>query len=289
METIMKMETMVKLGISTLERLIDILLEFIINYSFQVIGATIIFIIGLMIARWASKFVIKLCEKKGIEITLRKFLSDVIKVLILIFVTIICLGKFGISVAPFIATLGAVTLGISLALQGLFANYAAGLIIILTRPFVVGNTIAIKNNTGVVEEVKLVSTILSTEDGEQITIPNKHIIGEILYNSFAYKVVESSVSISYGNDPEKAIAMVREVLNEHSQIPSDPGPQIGIQKFADSGIDLGLRYWIPTKKYYQIQYDINLSIFRALKEARISIPFPQRDVHIISDTPTKVS
>ena len=289
METIMKMETVVKLGVSTLEQLIDILLEFIVSYSFQVIGAIIILVIGIMIARWASKIVIKLCEKKEIDITLRKFLSDVIKILILVFVAIICLGKFGISVAPFIATLGAITLGISLALQGLFANYAAGLIIILTRPFVIGNTIAINNITGVVEEVKLVATILSSEDGEQITVPNKHIIGEILYNSFAYKVVESSVGISYANDPEKAIAIVREVMKKHSQISSDPAPQIGIQEFADSSINIGLRYWTPTKKYYQTQYDVNLSVFRALKKEHISIPFPQRDVHIFPDSSAKVS
>ena len=286
---IMDMDALVEIGISSLARLIDILLEFFVNYSFQVVGAIIILIIGLLIARWASKFVIRLCETKGIDVTLRKFLADVVKILIIIFVLIICLGKFGITVSPFIAALGAVALGVSLALQGLYSNYAAGLIIIVTRPFVVGNTIAVKGTFGVVEEVKLVATILSTEDGERITIPNKHILGEILYNSFAYRVVESSVLISYNSNPETAIEIVKNVLKRYSQIPSDPRPQFGIQKFADSGIEIGIRYWVPTKQYFQTQYDVNLSLYQALREGEITIPYPQHDVHIVSGANGKPS
>ena len=146
---------------------------------------------------WASRFVVKLCEKKQVDVTLRVFIGNIVKILIVIFVLIISLGKFGITVSPFIATLGAVALGLSLAIQGVFANFAAGIIIILTRPFVVGNTIVIKDTSGIVHEVKLATTILSTEDGERITVPNKHFLGEILYNSFAFKVVEAVVGISY--------------------------------------------------------------------------------------------
>ena len=283
------MEPFVDIGISSLGRLIDVLLEFFVNYSFQVVGAIITLIIGLLIAKWASRFIIRLCERKGIDITLRKFLADIVKILIIVFVLIICLGKFGITVSPFIAALGAVALGVSLALQGLYSNYAAGLIIIITRPFVVGNTISVQDTSGIVEEVKLVATILSTEDGERITIPNKHILGEILYNSFAFKVVESNVLISYRNNPEIAIDIVRNVIKQYTEIPSDPGAQIGIRRFAESGFEIGMRYWVPTKKYYQTQYDVNLSIYRALKEAKITIPFPQRDVHLIKTEEAKHS
>ena len=281
------MESFLEIGFSSLIRLIEIILEFLVNYSFQVVGAIITLFFGLIIAKWASKFVLRLCEKKGIDITLKKFLTDLVKILIIIFVVIICLGKFGISVAPFIATLGAVTLGISLALQGLLSNYAAGLLIIFTRPFIVGNTISVKNNSGVVEKIKLVATILSTEDGEQITIPNKHIIGEIFYNSFAYKVVESSVLISYEDDPIKAINLIQKIIESYAEIAKEPPPLIGIEEFADSGISLGLRYWVPTKKFFQIQYDVNLAIFRTFEEHNISIPFPQRDIHLISRTNEK--
>jgi small conductance mechanosensitive channel len=168
-------------------------------------------------ARWLSKAIIKLCEKRKMDITLSKFLGNFVKILVLVFVLIIAMGKFGISIAPFIALLGALAFGASFALQGPLSNYGAGLTIILARPFVVGDTITVKNVSGIVDEVTLATTILSTEDGEKITIPNKHIVGEILNNSFANKVVENAVRISYDDDPEKAINIIKETLKQFTR------------------------------------------------------------------------
>ena len=189
--------------IETIEKLFDLIIEFTVNYGFQVFGAIVILIIGVIVARWLSKGVIKLCEKRKMDITLSKFLGNFVKILVLVFVVIIAMGKFGISIAPFIALLGALAFGASFALQGPLSNYGAGLTIILARSFVVGDTITVKNVSGIVDEVTMATTILSTEDGEKITIPNKHIVGEILNNSFANRVVENTVGISYDDDPEK--------------------------------------------------------------------------------------
>ena len=184
--------------------------------------------------------------------------------------------------APLIAALGAMAFGASFALQGPLSNYGAGLVIIMTRPFVVGNTILIDGINGVVEEVTLATTILSTEDGEKITIPNKQIVGEVLTNSFENKVVEASIGISYDDDPEKAIAIISGILSSDPKIPTDPFPRIGIEEYADSSINIGMRYWVPTKEYYETLYAVNLSIYKKFKEARITIPYPQRDVHMVS-------
>jgi small conductance mechanosensitive channel len=211
-------------------------------------------------------------------------MGNVVKILVLVFVIIIAMGKFGISIAPFIAALGALAFGASFALQGPLSNYGAGLTIIITRPFVVGDTLTVKNVSGIVDEVTLAATILTTEDGEKITIPNKHIVGEILNNSFANRVVENTVGISYNDDPEKAITIINETLKQFPQISSEPPPQIGIQEFADSSINIGMRYWIPTKQYFGTLYEVNLAVYKGLAEAQISIPFPQQDVHIISQT-----
>lgn len=260
------------------------IIDFGVQYSFQILGALIILGIGIYVAGWLSRLVIRLCEKKEMDVTLTIFLGRIVKLVILTFVIIMAMGKFGFSIAPLIAALGAMAFGASFALQGPLSNYGAGMVIILTRPFVVGDTILIEGVNGVVEEVTLSTTILSTEDGERITIPNKRVVGEILTNSFENKIVEAVVGISYDDDPEKAINIIREIMSAFSQIPADPSPQIGIEEYADSSINIGMRYWVPTKSYYETLYAVNLAVYKKFKEAGITIPFPQRDVHIQSKT-----
>lgn len=267
--------------IETMQNLINIAIEFLVTYSFQILAAIIILIIGTIVARWSSRLVMRLCEKNNIDVVLTKFAGSSVKIIVLVFVLIIALGKFGISIAPFIAALGALAFGASFALQGPLSNYGAGLMIILTRPFTVGNTITIKEFSGVVEDITLSYTALSTEDGERITIPNKHIVGEVLKNSFENKVVETTIGISYQDNPQKAIEVINETLKKFPQISSEPAPQTGIQEFADSAINIGMRYWVPTKQYFKTQYEVNLAAYQALKDAKITIPFPQHDVHVI--------
>jgi len=269
-----------EIELDTIQQIYNVVFEFIINYSFQILGAIIILIVGAKLAGWLGRLVTNLCEKKNVDITLARFLGNVVKILTLTFVIIIAIGKFGISIAPFIAALGAIAFGTSFAISGPVSNYGAGLVIILSRPFVIGDTITINNVSGIVEEIHLATTILTTEDDEKITIPNKHIIGEILLNSFNNRIVESSVGISYQDDPEKAIAVIREALSRIDDICSEPPPQIGIEAFGESSIDLGMRYWVPTKKYFQTLYRGNLAVHKALQEAQITIPFPQRDVNL---------
>jgi len=269
-----------EIELETIQQIYNVVVEFIINYSFQILGAIIILIVGAKLAGWLGRLVTNQCEKKNVDITLARFLGNVVKILILTFVIIIAIGKFGISIAPFIAALGAIAFGASFAISGPVSNYGAGLVIILSRPFVIGDTITINNVSGLVDEIHLATTVLTTEDDEKITIPNKHIIGEILLNSFNNRVVESSVGISYQDDPEKAIEVIREALSGIDDICNEPPPQIGIEAFGESSIDLGMRYWVPTKKYFQTLYRGNLAVHKALKEAQITIPFPQRDVNL---------
>jgi len=268
--------------LATIQKLYDVAAEFMVQYSFQIVGAIIIFIIGIKLAGWLGRLTIKLCEKHSIDITLSKFLGNVIKVLVLAFVIIIVIGKFGISITPMVAAISALAFGASFAIQGPLSNYGAGLSIIISRPFVVGNTITIHAVNGIVKEIGLAATILTTEDEEEITIPNKHIVGEIIRNSFANKVVESSVGISYEDDPQKAISAIKSVLEKVEAVCQNPAPQIGIDEFADSAINIGLRYWVPTQKYFQVRFKVNEAIHQTLAENKISIPFPQRDVHLIN-------
>ena len=234
------------------------------------------------VARAASSFFLKLFEKKEFDVTLSTFIVAMVKGIILGFAFIVAIGKFGITIAPLIAALAAMAFGASFAIQGPLANYDAGLVIILTRPFVVGNTIKVSNVSGIVDEVKLGATLLTDEDGLKITIPNKHIVGEIIHNSKERRIVEEIVGISYDSDPEKAIQIIKEALESFQEISKEPLPQIGIQELGDSSINIGLRYWIPTNKYFKILFQVNPSVYKHLKSKNIEIPFPQRDVHIVS-------
>ncbi len=256
--------------------------EFFVNYSFQILGALIIFALGVIVARKVGNLVMKLCERKELDITLSRFAASTSKLTIIVMVAVIALGKVGISVTPFVAAIGALGLGAGLAMQGLLSNYGAGLNIILTRPFVVGDTIRVKGVAGLVKEVHLAFTVLADEDDVIITIPNRHIIGEIIHNSHTDTLAEETVGISYDSDPEKAIVVIRKALEETDNVNAERPPQVGIEDFADSSINIGIRFWAPTNHYYDTRYRANAAIYEALKASEIDIPFPQREVRMLN-------
>lgn len=269
--------------LTAVQKIIDTVIEFFVNYSFQIIGAIIVLVIGGLIARWTGDLVLKLSQKKKMDITLSKFLAGLVRILVFTFALIIALGKLGITIAPFIAALSALAFGASLAVQGPLSNYGAGLTIILTRPFAVGDTITVANVSGVVEDIQLARTVLTDEDGVKITIPSKDVVGQILYNSQQRKVVEGVVGISYSSNAEHAIETIWKTLQKFPEVVQNPKPQIGIQEFADSSVNIGYRYWVPTVKYFQTVYAVNLAVYKALQAVGdVSIPFPQREIRILS-------
>jgi len=273
----------VEQDLKQIQNVLDKLSEFAVNYGFQVFGAIVILLIGWQISRWVAAAVQKVCERAGLDITLAKFFAGTAKSLIIIFVAIVALGKFGITITPLIAALGAIAFGSTLALQGPLSNYGSGLTIILTRPFVVGDTIKIQNVTGVVEEIRLAFTWLRTEDGERITIPNNKIIGEVLHNTYENLIVESTIAISYDSDAERAVTVILKALEEFTDVTREPESQVGIERFGESAIMIGVRYWVPTEQYYQVMYQVNQKIYAALKDANIVIPFPRQDIRLVND------
>jgi len=257
--------------------------EFFVTYSFQILGAIIIFIIGFFVAKKVSGIVLKLCERKELDVTLSHFIASATKIVVIVMVAVIALGKVGISVTPFIAAIGALSLGAGLAMQGLLSNYGAGLNIILARPFIVGDTIRVKGVIGQVKEVRLAYTLLSDEDDVEITIPNKHIVGEVICNSHADTLAEETLGISYDSDTDKAIEVIKQALEKTDKVSKDRKPLVGIEDFADSSINIGIRFWAPTSHYFETRYRANAEIFAAVKAAGIDIPFPQREIRILNE------
>lgn len=257
-------------------------IDFLANYSFQIIGALIIVTIGWFLSKYVFNFLIKFFQQHDFDVTLGKFVANGVRILVFGAMLVVAIGKLGISIAPFIAAVGAVFLTAGLAIQGSVANYAAGISLIITRPFKIGDTILINKVYGEVEEIRLAYTTLRTEDEELITVPNKNMIGEVIVNSFKYRIVESSVGISYEDDAEKAIAIIREVIQGIENVSSETQAIIGIEKFGESAIEIGVRYWVPTRNFFKIQYEANMAIYKALREAKITIPYPQREIHIVT-------
>ena len=274
---------------ATLQKFINTVVELVTQYSFRALGALIIVIVAFWLANQAAAALLRLMEKKGIDLALARFLAAVAKWSVIGLGIIIALGNFGVTVTPLIAALGGLAFGASLALQGPISNYGAGLSIILTRPFAIGDTVTIQGVSGVVEDVKLAATLLQTEDGVRITIPNKHVVGEILQNSKKFRIVDQNVGISYSADPKRASDVIRRAVESFADVSQTPRPQIGIREFGDSSINIGMRYWIPTERYYQVLFEINLAVFNALKQAGITVPFPQREVRVLNGKEAKES
>ena len=255
-----------------LNSLIDAGSDFAIAYGMQLIGALVILIIGLKVAGFLGRRVVALCERRNVDVTLSRFAGNVTKILLVVIVVIITLSNFGIDIAPLVALGGALAFGVSFAVQGPLANYGAGLVIILTRPFTVGDTVLVQGVSGIVDEVTLAHTLLIGEDKEKITIPNRKIVGEILVNSDEHRIVESQIVIAADSDPEVAISAIEAALAPFSHLTDgEEAPHVGIHDFSFGGIILGLRYWAPSSRYYRTRYEVNRAAHKALKDSGIEL------------------
>lgn len=255
--------------------------SYLVNYSFQIVGAILVGLIGLVVARKVGLVVEHQMVKHRVDVTLSRFTGSGVKILVLAMFSIIALGKVGISVTPFVAAIGALSLGAGLALQGMLSNYSAGVAIVVTRPFVVGDTISVQGVSGLVTEVRLGTTLLTNEDGVQIAIPNKHIVGEIIHNSFTDSIVEMTIDISYGADPMQAIDLIRAAIAGQGGTSKSRIPQVGIQDFGPNGYTIGIRYWATTDQLFQTRYAANAAIHKGLQANGITIPLPQREVRML--------
>lgn len=272
---------MMEKELQEVSRFYAIVVDFITNYSFQIIGAIIILVLGVIASKYVHKYVLKLLLKTSLDEIICGFIANFVRFLVVTMMVILALGKLGISIGPFIAALGAVSLTAGLALQGSVSNFAAGVVLIATKPFKVGDTITVHDIYGEVKEVKLAYTVMVNEDKEQITIPNKYMIGDVLVNSFANRLVEGSVGVAYESDVPKVLRVIREALLECKEVSTVNEPIIGIEQFGDSAINIGYRYWVPTNHFFKTQYAVNLKVLESLNKANIAIPFPQREVRMV--------
>ncbi|MGR9092301.1 MAG: mechanosensitive ion channel family protein, partial [Gammaproteobacteria bacterium] len=234
-----------------------------------------------VVGGWVSRALLRLQERRNVDVTLRQFIASTVRLVVIGLFVMIAIGKLGVSITPFIAALGGLALGASFAIQGPVSNYGAGFVIILTRMFKVGDTISVQGCSGVVKNITLALTVLTAEDGEDIVIPNKHVVGEIHRNSYRNRLVEGSIGVAYRDDPDRAIDVVSRALGAIEAISNEPPPQVGIEAFGDSSVNIAFRYWVPSGSFFEVQYAANRAVFKALGEAGLTIPFPQREVRVL--------
>lgn len=276
-------EAMFSSEISTAKKLIDLVVEFCVKYSFQALGGIIVVILGFFIAKFVARLLENLMRRKNIDVTVTKFLLSIVKIIIIALAALIALGKFGITIAPFIAGISVIGFGASFAVQGPLSNYAAGATLIFTKPFKVGDIVEVAGASGEVTDMTLARTEMKTLDGTVIFIPNKHIIGEIIHNYSEFKKLDLTIGVSYDADTDKAIDIIKTIVSSNDKVAKNPEPKIGINEFADSSVNIYARLWCKPADYYDVLFDLNRKVFAEFNSGGIVIPFPQRDVHIIDE------
>jgi len=267
----------------TAQEMAFIVMDFISKNIFNILGSIIILAAAWFIAQVLGKFTQFLLLRKKADVTITKFLVDILKLLIMAAAVLIALGNFGITIAPFIAGLGAIGFGASFALQGPLSNYASGATLIFTKPFKVGDILEVCKEIGQVEDMTLARTVIKTLDGTRIIIPNKKIIGEIIHNYSEFKLLDIKVGVGYNSDMEKATKLVKDVVKSEKRIMSRPEPKIGISDFGESSVNIYARLWCRQSEYWDVMFDINKAIFESFGKNSINIPFPQRDVHVYNE------
>ena len=264
----------------------DQLTVFVTTYGIKIIGAIIILILGRIAAGIGRKIVRKVMEKSKADPAVISFVGSMIYFLILIFAVLAALAKFGIQTASFVVILGAAGFAIGFALQGSLGNFAAGILILVLRPFKVGNFIDGAGVAGTVKEIQLFTTVLATPDNIKIIVPNGKLFGDTIKNfsGFETRRVDLVIGIGYTSDIQKAYDVLMNLLKEDTRILSDPSPNVAVSELADSSVNFVVRPWVKSKDYWDLKFDLTRKIKEAFDENGIEIPFPQQVMHMLSET-----
>jgi small conductance mechanosensitive channel len=256
--------------------------ELVSIWGIKVLAAVAIFIIGRWVSKGFRNVVKRLMGKRNIDITIVGFIGNLTYVALLAFFIIAALGQLGIQTASFIAILGAAGLAIGLALQGSLANFAAGFLMIIFKPFKVGDYVEIAGTAGTVEEIQIFTATLKTPDNKTVIIPNAKITGDNIINwtHKGSRRVDMVFGIGYDDDIDKAKKVMADVLAKDQRILKDPATQIALIELGDSSVNFVVRPWVKIEDYWGVYFDAMENIKKAFDVEGISIPYPQRDVHM---------
>jgi small conductance mechanosensitive channel len=254
-------------------------------YAFNIIGAILIFIVGKWLSRKIANLLAKLMEKSDVDHTLINFLTNLIYYTLVVLVVIAAVGRLGVNTTSFLTIVGAAGLAVGLALKDSLSNFAAGVMLVLFRPFTIGDVVSTAGITAKVEKITIFNTLFCTPDNQLVIVPNNKIISDIITNINVKDTrrIDFVVGISYSDDMTQAKTILERLAGEDSRILKDPATTIAVAELADSSVNLVFRPWVKTSDYWDVKFDLTEKIKNALDEAGISIPFPQQDVHLFVD------
>lgn len=269
--------------LSNSEKYIDLLTQYGSAYGLKLVFALLVFFIGKRIARMLTNLITKLMTKNNIDIELISFLDSLIYWALFAMVFIAAMGQLGVQTASFIALLGAAGLAIGLALQGSLSNFAAGVLIIILRPFRVGEFVEVAGEAGSIQNIKIFTTELRTGDNKCVIIPNARVLDSniVNYSSTGTRRIDMVFGIGYDVDIYHARDIITQVIKADDRILKDPAPLVAVSELADSSVNFVVRPWVVTADYWAVKHSMTEQVKKRFDAENISIPFPQQDIHII--------
>ena len=265
------------------QQVIENLYTLAVRYGVKLVLALVVLIIGLMVIKAITKGMVKIMKKRDMNESLIPFLKSIMNILLKVMLIISVMGMVGIQMTSFIAVLGAAGLAVGLALQGTLQNFAGGVMILLFKPYEVGEFIEAQGFMGTVKEIQIFTTVLLTPDNRKVIIPNSPLAtGSITnFSAMPTRRIDFSFGIGYTDDIDKAKAILLKMAEKDERILKEENPPaVMVEALADSSVNLKLRVWLKSEDYWDVNFDFTESVKKQFDAAKISIPFPQRDVHV---------
>jgi len=261
---------------------VDAIQGWISIYALNIVGALLIFIVGKWLAHRIANLIGKLLKKNNVDLALVHFLTNLTFYTLIVLVVVAAAGRLGINTTSFLTIIGAAGLAVGLALKDSLSNFAAGVMLVLFRPFTIGDVVSTAGITGKVEKISIFNTLFCTPDNQLVIVPNNKIISDIITNINAKDTrrIDLVVGISYTDDMAKTKDILERLAQDDSRVLADPATTVAVAELADSSVNLVFRPWVKTADYWTARFDLTEKIKNALDEAGISIPFPQQDVHL---------
>ncbi len=266
--------------------IIDTVRALALDYGLNILGAIAILVLGYWLAGWLSRFARKSLQKTKTDEALVRFLGSLVYYAILVFVVLAALSRLGIQTTSFVAVVGAASLAIGLAFEGALSNFAAGVLLLFFRPFKIGDLVEIADHFGTVEAIQIFSTILVTPENKTVTIPNSQVTGSpiVNYSKKGLLRLDMVFGIGYGDDLLKAKGVLEEIIRADSRVVSEPAPMVAVTELADSSVNFAVRPFVKPADYWAVHFAVTEQVKLRFDAEGISIPFPQRDVHLFPQT-----
>ncbi|MCF6183810.1 MAG: mechanosensitive ion channel [Bacteroidales bacterium] len=265
-----------------MDKYIDKIINLGIEYGPKLIGAIIVLVIGLWIVKIITKGISKLMTKKKTDPSLASFVKSLTNILLKLMLVISVMGMVGIEMTSFIAVLGAAGLAVGMALSGTLQNFAGGVMILIFKPFKVGDFIEAQGYIGTVSEIQLFNTILKTLDNKTVIIPNGGLsTGSMInYSTEPTRRVDWTFGIGYGDDIDKAKSVIFKLIEADNRILKDPEPFVAVSELGDSSVNFAVRVWVKSENYWGVFFDMNEAIYKTFNSEELNIPYPQMDIHL---------